>query len=118
MDHKRIENSIAQCFAGDFETFCEVVRLFESLRGQWLYEIEAAVDKNDFSLIERAVHQLKGTVALFHHAEFVEELAKVEEQARLRVLDIVPARAAHMKVQTENLLKELNEYISSRVNPS
>lgn len=98
---------------GSHELFQSLVQFFLEDCPGLLGQLQAALDRNDASQVERAGHSLKGLAANFGAASAVQAAFKIEELGRNG--DLAGSRKAlpQLEAEMERLQTALNQYMQT-----
>lgn len=97
---------------GDEDLLREITSIFLDDYPNLIAEIEAAVDKKDGKLLERAAHSLKGSVSNFGAQAATQASWRLESMARKGNLDEAEAALQDLKEQFQLLRPALSDLIA------
>ncbi len=86
-------------FGNDGEFLLKALRLFREKAGGLLQQLREAIEHEDFVLLERTAHSVKGSIANFGAQPAVEAAARLEAAGRERLPD--EARRAFTELKSE-----------------
>lgn len=100
-------------FDGEEEMIGELVEVFEQSYPQTISELKNSIVANDFELMERSAHSLKGMVANFFAASIKDTCFTLEKMGKEQSLDGADDLIKTIEKDILELLKELKALLSA-----
>lgn len=98
-------------FDGDHELFLTLAGMFVERAAQTLANIHEALDVQDFSLVAKEAHKLKGSALEFCAHPTVAAAAQLETSARQAAVQDAMALGERVHAETQRLTDELKRLI-------
>lgn len=98
---------IKEHFAGDEEMIEELVGVFASTYLGVIEELKGSVAENNFEVMERTAHTLKGMVANFFADDIKNIYFEIEKMSKEQSTDGIIGMIAQVESDTRELLDEL-----------
>ena len=103
-------NELIQRLGGDVSVLHELATLFDEQAKQLLDEINLAIQDQDSNRLERAAHQLKGSIGDFGEHRAFEQALRLEIMGRQHSLDQATPTFEKLKMLVDDLLLILKPY--------
>lgn len=104
-------NELNTHFAGGEEMIGELVDIFAGTYPDIVEELKTSIVKEDFEVIERSAHSLKGMVANFFAESIKENCLAIEKMGKEKALNDVNTKVAQIESDIKTLLEELKDFL-------
>lgn len=104
-------NELNTHFAGDEEMVGELVDIFAGTYPDIVDELKASIVKEDFEVVERSAHSLKGMVANFFAEPIKENCLAIEKMGKEKSLSGVDEKVSLIESDIKTLLDELKDFL-------
>jgi len=98
-------------FAGDEDILKELIQDFKDAKEQMIQEMRDGHTTQDFSLLERSTHTLKGVVSNFFAEPLKQKLATLEEMGRKKKIENFEEQMEIISTDIETMLEEVDHFL-------
>ena len=102
-------------FCGDHSLIKEIVNVFEETYQDVISETQKSIETTDSELLERSAHTLKGMVSNFFVEDIVKGFSTLEKKGVDSSFDGTHDLLVELQGKLEEMLAELNEYVTQVV---
>lgn len=107
-------NALKEHFVEDEEMIGELVEVFVDTYPIMLKELKDSIQASDFSVMERAAHTLKGTVANFFAKGIKDKCMLLEQMGKEKNLENVETLVDELEEQMNILIEQLQNFASGQ----